>query len=446
METDSYLLIGITLLCLIVAAAASVAETALMTISRVRVRHLIEEGLTKAQAIEKLLSQPTTVLSTIVIVNSIAIIGAASLATYFSLKYLPADWSLVVAVVATSLVVLVFCEVIPKTFAVQNPERSAMLVAGPVRVLSLVLSPLIGLLGLMTNAVLSLIGAPRVQAPLVSEEELKLYVNSWEEQGIIEEEEKEMIDSIIELEDTAVREIMVPRIDIVAVDTDATLPEAVKLVIQRGYSRIPLYEESIDNIVGVVYAKDLLRFLIDSVEIASLREVARPAQFVPETKKVDELLRELQQKRIHLAIVVDEYGGTAGLVTIEDLVEEIVGEIQDEYDSEEAEIEKVSDLEAILHSKASISELEDLFGNSVEADDFDTVGGFVYNQLGKIPSPGDEIRVDDLTLTVLSTVGRRIKQVRVVKDAGGKSSGGDQGKNQVAKEATHPPDGDQGKG
>ncbi|MDO8670359.1 MAG: hemolysin family protein [Dehalococcoidia bacterium] len=433
MESDSYPLIGIALLCLVVSAAASVAETALMTISRVRVRHLIEGGITRAQAIENLLAQPTTVLSTIVIVNSLAIIGVASLATYFSLRYLPSDWSVVIAVILTSLVVLVFCEIIPKTFAVQNPERSAMLVARPVQVLSWLFSPFVGLLALVTNSVLSLIGAPRVQAPLVSEEELKIYVNSWEEQGIIEEEEKEMIDSIIEMEDTAIRELMVPRIDIVAVDIQTTLAEAVRVVIDRGYSRIPLYEESIDKIVGVVYAKDLLRFLIDNIAIKDLREVARPAHFVPETKKVDELLHELQQKRIHLAIVVDEYGGTAGLVTIEDLVEEIVGEIQDEYDTEEAEIEQVSDSEAILNSKASISELEDLFGICVEADDFDTVGGFVYNQLGKIPSPGDQIHVDDLTLTVLSTVGRRIKKVRVVRDSSGNRPKADNGNSRDAR-------------
>lgn len=415
-------------MCLVIAAVASVAETALMTISRIRVKHLVDEGMTKARSIEKLLAQPTTVLSTIVIVNSIAIIGASSLATFLALKYLPADWALVAAIGLTALVVLVLCEVIPKTFAVLNPERSAMLVARPVQALAWVLSPLIALLGLVTNSVLSLLGAKRVQAPLVGEEELRFYVNSWEEQGIIEEEEKEMIDSIIELEDTAVREIMVPRIDVVAVDTETTLEQAIRTIIEKGYSRIPLYEESVDNIVGVVYAKDLLRFLIDGMAVASLREVARPAYFVPETKKVNELLHELQQRRVHMAIVVDEYGGTAGLVTIEDLVEEIVGEIQDEYDSEEAEIEKISDSEAIMHSKASISELEDLFGVSIQADDFDTVGGFVYNLLGKIPIPGDEISIDDLTVTVLSTVGRRIKQVRVVRNLDGHNGNGELGK------------------
>ncbi len=199
---------------------------------------------------------------------------------------------------------------------------------------------------------------------------------------------------------------------------DETIDDAVSIIVERGFSRVPVYHETIDNIVGVVYAKDLLRCLAENRR-PSLTEIARPPYFIPESKRVDELLAELRQSKVHIAIVVDEYGGTAGLVTIEDLLEEIVGEIQDEYDREEAPIERVNENEAILDARVSIDALEELFGFEPEGDDhdYDTVGGFVYHHLGKVPAAGDEVRVDGLTLRVLSVLGRRIKKVRATKHA-----------------------------
>jgi CBS domain containing-hemolysin-like protein len=231
---------------------------------------------------------------------------------------------------------------------------------------------------------------------------------------VIEEDEREMIRSIVQLEETYARESMAPRIDIVGLDVSETLDDALKLVVARGFSRIPLYDETIDNVVGIVYAKDLLRCVTEGRH-PDLREIARPAYFIPESKRVDELLAELRKSKVHIAIVVDEYGGTAGLVTIEDLLEEIVGEIQDEYDREEAPIERVTDTEAIIDARVSIDALRELFGFEMEDEDYDTVGGFVYHHLGKVPVAGDEVRVDGLTLRVLSVLGRRIKKVRATK-------------------------------
>ncbi|MCH8950368.1 MAG: HlyC/CorC family transporter, partial [Chloroflexi bacterium] len=193
--------------------------------------------------------------------------------------------------------------------------------------------------------------------------------------------------------------------------------EVLSLVIQRGFSRIPLYEETIDNIVGIVHAKDILKVQFDGQRPESLREVARAPYFIPEGKHIDELLTELREHRVQLAIVVDEYGGTAGLVTIEDVLEEIVGEIQDEYDSEEVTIERVTDDEAIIDARVGLEELNELFSLEIEGEDFDTLGGFVYHQLGRMPAPGDELQADGLNMRVLSVMGRRIKKVRVTKVA-----------------------------
>jgi CBS domain containing-hemolysin-like protein len=225
-----------------------------------------------------------------------------------------------------------------------------------------------------------------------------------------------MIRGIIKLVGTAAREIMVPRIDIVAVDTDATVEEVMALIMERGYSRIPLYEGTIDNVVGVLYAKDFLRYLARGAHPPSLKDIARPPYFIPESKKVDELLGEMRLNRVHMAIVVDEYGGTAGLVTIEDLLEEIVGEIEDEYDRSEVTIERLSVDEAILDARVGIDDLNELFGLAVEGEDFDTVGGFVYHLLGRVPIPGDEVCADSLRLRVLSVLGRRIKKVRAIRE------------------------------
>jgi putative hemolysin len=224
-----------------------------------------------------------------------------------------------------------------------------------------------------------------------------------------------MIASVIELGEQPVREVMVPRIDIVAAPANSTVRDVVDRIVESGHSRIPVYDGTIDNVIGVAYAKDLLRFLRDGSQTAPVQPLAREASYVPETKKVDDLLHEMQQTRVHVAIVVDEYGGTAGLITIEDLIEEIVGEIRDEYDLEESMIEEVSDREALFDARVSIRDVNDTLDLDIEDEDFDTLGGLLYHELGKVPNVGDEVRVDGAVVTVLSTTGRRVRKVRVTK-------------------------------
>jgi CBS domain containing-hemolysin-like protein len=226
-----------------------------------------------------------------------------------------------------------------------------------------------------------------------------------------------MIKRVAQMVDTSAREVMVPRIDIVAVEADTSIDDLLKVIVERGLSRIPLYEESIDEIVGVVHAKDILRHMANGNREITSRELARPPYFVPDGKHIDDLLTDLRENKVHLAIVVDEYGGTAGLVTIEDVIEEIVGEIQDEYDREEAAVHRVSENEAIVNARIDLDDVNALFNVHIPNEDSDTLAGFIYHQLGRMPSSGDEVQADGVRLRVLTVVGRRIKKVRLTKVA-----------------------------
>jgi len=255
----------------------------------------------------------------------------------------------------------------------------------------------------------------------VTEEEIMTLVDAGQEEGVIEAEEKAMIYSIFQFGETAAREVMVPRIDIVALEIDTPLDEALQVVIAAGHSRIPVYRDTIDNVQGILYAKDFLElWLPDSskgIEEAgrdrTLESLLRPAHFVPESKMLDDLLADLQQRKVHIAIVVDEYGGTAGLVTIEDILEEIVGEIQDEYDSEEAAYQQVGEGEYIFNARIDLDDVNRLLGTNLPTEQGDTLGGLIYSQLGKVPAPGDVIKFDGYSIEVISVVRRRIQNVRV---------------------------------
>ncbi|HYT37177.1 MAG TPA: hemolysin family protein, partial [Ktedonobacteraceae bacterium] len=412
-DLEAWLQLIILIISLILCAMASAAETALTSISRIKLKNLVEEGDKKALEIESLISKPNVFLSTILVVNSVAVIIASSMTTVLALRFIP-DYGELIGTILISLVVLIFCEITPKTAAVQNPLRWARVLVNPVRVAAWLLHPLVVTLSAITNTMVRLMGGQiKHRGPFVTEEELRLLVTVGEEEGILEEAETDMITSIFEFADTPVREVMIPRIDMVTLESDATVDEAVDLALQGGFSRIPVYEETIDNIIGVLYTKDMLKQLRDDHNSLPIRELVRPAYFVPETKKLDDLLREIRQKRTHMAIVVDEYGSVAGLVTIEDLVEEIVGDIQDEYDREENLYEQVTQHEYIFDAKINLDEFNELMNTNLQNEDYDTLGGFLLSQLDKIPVPGDTITYENMSFTVLTTRGLRITKVKV---------------------------------
>jgi len=404
----------VIVISLVLAAMAASAETSLTSISRVRLRQLVEQKVPQAIVIERLHRDPNAYLSTILIVNTVAIIVASSTATLLALHLYQeriAEWAVSLVL---SLVVLVACEITPKTLALQRAERVALRMARLVAWVTLVMRPIVFVLTAVTRLILRIMGArAQVRGPFVTEEELKMLVSVGEEEGVIEEEEREMIHGIFEMGDMRVREVMVPRTDLVAIEAHEPVEKAVELVTKHGHTRIPVYESNLDHIVGVLYAKDLLRAVVRG-EQKALREIARKPYFTPESNKVQDVLRDLRKNRVHMAIVVDEYGGTAGAVTIEDILEEIVGPIQDEYDiGEEDEIQFISPNEVVLDGRVSVDDVNELLKLDIAADDYDTIGGYVLNQLGAAPKVGATLKLGNATLRVEAVQGTRIKKVRI---------------------------------
>ena len=418
MDSHTGLGLGLLAASLVLLVFVAAAEAGVITISRARIRFMAGRGVPRAEALHSYVQERNSLLGALALARNLAFVSSTSLGLFLLTRETGSTWRAVLIAGAGMLAVLALLEAIPRIVVSQSPERWGLRLSPFIGAFKLVFGLPAAGLALPARALMRLppLGRPPTEGAAAGEDELLRLVEMEEANGGIEAEEREMIRGIINLVDTTTREIMVPRIDIAAVDTEDSPDEAMRLIVERGFSRIPLYEGTIDNVVGVLYVKDLIRYLADGKKPPSLKEIARPAYFVPESKKVDELLAELRQNKVHMAIVVDEYGGTAGLVTIEDLLEEIVGEIEDEYDRSEVTIERVSEDEAVLDARVSIDEMNELFGLTVEGEDFDTVGGFVYHLLGKMPTPGDEVSANGLRLRVLSVLGRRIKKVRVTRE------------------------------
>src|SRR3954470_23087612 len=410
------------------------AEIALVSIRRSRVEQLAEEGNAGARRVRRLQEDPGRFLA--VSQLGLTVIGffasayaavnlAKSLEDVFKRAGIDPGTAegvaLILVTVLLALFTIIFAELVPKTLALSSPERFALVLSIPIEFLARVLGPLIAVLTGTTRAIAGVFGAVVTNEAQISAEELRLIVERGGEQGILEAEEEQMINSIIELGERRLHEVMIPRIAIVSLAASSTLEEAIDRVVEEGHSRIPVYEESIDEVVGILYAKDLLPILkAGSGPRPTLRSLLRTPVFVPESMTIDDLLHEFQRRKVHIAIVLDEYGGTAGLLTIEDLLEEIVGEIQDEYDEEEPLVERIDEDRARVDGRASVEDLLELWDIKVPLEDdseYDTVGGLVYHRIGGVPTPGDEVQVDGLRLTVETTDGRRVGKVLVVREA-----------------------------
>jgi len=410
------------------------AEIAFVSVRRTRLDELAEAGDRRAKRAQKLMRDPGRFLAVIQV--AITFLGAlASAVAAVSIVTVVAEPLRGIALIAdqadtialllvtfiVSVVSIVLGELIPKGFALANPDRIALTVSGPITLFAKIVSPLVAVLVLLTKIISKPFGIDPTRTPELSAAEIRLIVEQGSQQGVLEAEEEQMISAVMSLSDSKLHEVMVPRIDIAAIDQEASFDDAVTLVLTEGHSRTPLYKESVDHIVGILYAKDLLRIIAAGGPRPRLRDIMRPALFVPESQAVDDLLNELQRRRVHMAIVLDEYGGTAGLVTIEDLLEEIVGEIQDEFDEEEPMKVIVREGEAILDGRADIDEMGELVDPALELEDdeeYDTVGGFVYHRIGRVPVVGDTVAVDPFKITVIKVIGRRVGKVRVTWDAG----------------------------
>lgn len=405
-------------------SALAAARAAMVSASKARLRQMHDQQVDGAKLALSVAEDATRLIATLKLAQTICRFFVAALsALMFTLPLAEGlrGWpslaeqayplAFLIVVTTTALAVVGVIEVIPEAWAWRAPENSALFFAPLVAALEWVLAPFVRLMLALSARVTSPIAGQRT--PLVTQEEIKTLVDAGEEGGAIEEDEKEMIYSIFDISDTLAREIMVPRIDVLAFDVEMPAPAAVEAVLQAGHSRVPVYQDNIDHVLGLLYAKDLLRMWKEGGQAATLSALLRPAYFIPETKKVNELLAELQQQRIHLAIVVDEYGGTAGIVTLEDIVEEIVGEIRDEYDAnEEAQMERVSDTEYIFDARIDLDEVNELLKLELPTTDSDSLSGFIYTELGHVPLVGEVVHTANAQFEVLTVVGRRIRKVR----------------------------------
>lgn len=413
-------LIGAILFLLLVAlnGLLAAAGSALKNSHPARLRQMEEEGISGASSAARVASQATRLIVSLRVGHGalrlfafvIAIVSFGPIV--MGLRVAP-SLSLI-AVIAVSWLIIGIVEFILENLSLRAPMTWALRLAPLVAGVEAVLSPMIWLmLRLGRKIARSPLGR---QYPLVTEEEILTMVNAGEEGGVIQGEEKTMIYSIFQLGDTLAREVMVPRIDVLAFEDDTPLTEATETLLRTGYSRAPVFDETIDNVVGLIYVKDLLAAWHEGAVERAVADLAREAYFVPEAKKVDELLTEMQAERIQMAIVVDEYGGTAGIVTFEDIVEEIVGEVRDEYDvAEELPFQRIEDGEYVFNGGIDLDDVNQLIGSDLPKDTSETLGGFIYGQLGRVPMPGEEVSAGGLRLVVEQVVGRRIRKVRAIR-------------------------------
>ena len=421
-RTTDWILLAVVVVLLAGSAGLALAETSLTRTSRVKALSLEDDGRRGSKQLVRLVEHPEAFLNPILLLVLVCQLVAATLVGILADRWFGA-WGVAAAAVFEVIVIFVLAEALPKNWAVQHPERAALaaapVVSGvvrfpPVRVLSR------GLIGL-ANMLLG----PKARRLTVSESELLAMADVAMDEEVIETEERALIHSIIEFGDTIVREVMRPRPDMVTTEADRTVSQVLGSAMSAGYSRLPVHDGNVDDIVGVAYAKDLIRAEREGHGGGDVRRFMRSAHFVPETKRVSRLMREMQERKFHQAIVVDEYGGTAGLVTLEDLIEELVGEIVDEYDVEEPPVETIGEGELMVTARLAVDELNELMDAQLPEGDWDTVGGLLFNVLGRVPTQGESVDVDGLRLVAERVQGNRIDRIRVVRLSGAAPAGPD---------------------
>ncbi|MGQ0832218.1 MAG: hemolysin family protein [Microthrixaceae bacterium] len=426
MTTGDWWIATAVVVLFVASIGLAVAETALTRVTRAKAQALAETRGKRGQVLLSLVEHQEWLNPTLLVVLSTQLVQSTLLGVLASRVF--GGWGVVGATALNVTLFFVVAEVAPKTWAIQHTDRAALAVARPVRILAswpplrLLSRLLIGL----TNVLLPGKGLKR--GPYMSEEELLAVADLALEDEVIEIEERALIESVIELGDTVVREVMVPRPDMVTVTADFRVADAMEVVIMNGYSRIPACGAGIDDIVGIVHAKDLMRAERDGNEERTVGELARAARFVPETKGVASLLREMQVDRFHMAIVIDEYGGTAGLITLEDIIEELLGEIVDEFDVEHPMIEPLPGGDVRVNARMALDEVNDLIHAQLPEGDWDTIGGLFLSQLGRVPTEGESVEADGWRLTAQRVQGRRIGRIRlhrIESSEGGADEGGD---------------------
>jgi len=414
LESPNNLIQIIFLIVLLIGSAFfSASETALMSLSKIRIRYMQDEGVKGAKLVSSLIENPNKLLSSILVGNNVVNIAATSISTSLFIG-LMGEKGVALATAVMTVLVLIFGEITPKTIAANNSEKVSLLVSKPIKAIIFILRPIVWIFNIITNIIFKLFGITNKGAKsFITEEELKTMVNVSHEEGVLEMEEREIINNVFEFGDMQAKNAMVQRIDMVAIDMEDSYDEIIQVFKTEKLSRMPVYEETIDDIVGILNIKDIIFLSDEEIESFDIKNYMREPFFTYEFKKITQLLEEMKLEKSQMAIVVDEYGGTSGLLTIEDLVEVIVGDIEDEYDEEEDEIQVIKEDEYIVDGSTKIGDVNELIGVNLESEEFDSIGGFIIGHLSRLPEENEVIEVDNIRFCIESIEKNRIKKIRI---------------------------------
>lgn len=415
--TISFLII---ILCLIFIALLSSSEVAFIAFNRIRIRHLIEKGSSSAETAQKIRDQHDRLFSAVILSGNLFTVLATSVGTALALKFFGEEYGIIISTIIMTFLTVVFGELAPKTFAVTHAEKVALFMAKPMEFYIKLISPLAWIFNKLSSLIIRFFGGEIKPTPqFLTEEEMKAMISIGEEEGTLEKEEKEMLHKVFEFGDKKVSEAMVPRTEIVAVPEDAVVADVLELLTTEGYSRFPVIKETVDNIIGILYVKDIL-IKMAKEEIApdtSIATLIRDAYYIPESKMVTELLDEMQKHKFQIAIIVDEHGGTAGIITLEDIMEEIVGGLQDEFEAigAEKEVEIVDESTLVVSGFTGIDEVNELVGVDLKSEEFNTIGGFLFGLFGHLPRVGEQLKYHGLKFLILEMDGKKIDKVKITK-------------------------------
>lgn len=392
----------------------SASETALMSLSKIRIRYMQQEGVKGAKLVSSLIENPNKLLSSILVGNNVVNIAATSISTSLFIELMKGSEGVAVATAVMTILVLIFGEITPKSIAANNSEKVALLVARPIKFIIFILSPIVWIFNLITGFIFKILGLENkgVQ-PYITEEELRTMVNVSHEEGVLEIEEREIINNVFQFGDMQAKNAMIQRIDMVAIDVEDSYDEIIELFKNEKLSRMPVYEENIDDIIGILNIKDVIFLDDEEIENFDIKKYIREPFFTYEFKKIAQLLEEMKIEKTQMAIVVDEYGGTSGLITVEDLIEVIVGDIDDEYDDEDDEIQVIKEDEYIVEGSTKITDVNELIGVRLESEEFDSIGGFIIGHLNRLPEEEEVVEVDEIRFCIESIDKNRIKKIRI---------------------------------
>ncbi len=410
----------IIIFCILLIALLSSSEVAFISLSRIRLRHLVESGARHAKVAQKIRDEHDRLFSAVILSGNLFTVLATSVGTAVSISLLGKDIGIIVATVVMTILTVVFGELTPKTFAVTHAEGISLAMAKPIELYIRAISPLVWVFNKLSNGIIRLFGGEIRPTPqMLTEEEMKSMIKIGEEEGAIEKEEKAMLHNVFAFGDKKVTEAMVPRTEMIIISEDAAVANVLSLVEEKGYSRYPVIKETVDNITGMLYVKDILRKMAKEEVLPemAIKNLVRDAYYIPESKMVTSLLDDMQKNKFQIAVVVDEHGGTAGLITLEDIVEEIVGGLQDEFEAIEAEkeVEVLDESTFVVTGSAGLDEINELVETEIKSEEFHTIGGFLFGLFGHLPKTGEQLRYHDLRFLILEMDGKKIEKIKITK-------------------------------